>query len=124
MGSASAGQRAVSGARKLGERLRKEVGPVARKAGAQIGKALHATAGAAERTTKILAVRTKISARQLRIKGLFLRIGESFYHAQKAGKAPEDNAAALHPLMDQVDKLNQEIESLKLQEKKVRATKL
>src|SRR3972149_1371442 len=89
----------------VGERVRKNLGPAARKTGKQISKAFQATAKAAGKTAKVLAVRAKVSSRQLRIRGLFLKIGESFYRAGRSGTAPQDNAAALQPLVDQVDNL-------------------
>jgi hypothetical protein len=107
----------------VAERLRRNIGPVARKAGTQIGKAWQATTKAAERTTKVVALRAKVSARELEIRGLFYRIGEAFYRAQKAGKDATENAALLRPMTEQVDKLKREISSLKQQEKKARAGK-
>ena len=121
--SASTAKPSVPIARKVQERVRKNLAPAARKTGRQIGKAFQATAKAAERTAKVLSLRAKVSARQLRTRGLFLKIGESYYRAGKSGAEPQDNAAALQPLVDQVDKLNREIASLKLQEKKIRSGK-
>jgi protein-disulfide isomerase-like protein with CxxC motif len=110
-------------ARQVRERVRKNLAPAARRTGKQLGKAFQATARAAGKTAKVLAIRAKVSARQLRMRGLFQKIGESFYRAGKSGTEPQENAAALQPLLDQVDKLNGEIGSLKLQEKKIRSGK-
>jgi hypothetical protein len=114
---------AVPLARQVRERVRKDIAPAARKTGKKIGSALQATARVAEKTAKIVGLRAKVSARQLRMRGLFLKIGESFYRAGKSGMSPDENATALRPLLGQVDKLNREIASLKLQEKKIRAAK-
>lgn len=121
--TSGAGTNTRSRVQKVRDRLRHDVGPVARKAGRQIGKALRATAKAAGRTSKVVALRAKVSTRELRIRALFYRIGEAFYRAQKAGKSLEDNAAALYPLLDQVDKLSREIFLLKQQERTIRSSR-
>jgi hypothetical protein len=114
---------AVPLARQVGERVRKDIAPAARRTGKKIGGAFQATARAAEKTAKIVTLRAKVSAHQLRIRGLFLKIGESFYRADKSGMTPDENVTALRPLLGQADKLNREIDSFKLQEKKIRAAK-
>jgi hypothetical protein len=68
-------------------------------------------------------LRAKVSTRELKIRGLFYRIGEAFYKGQKTQKSAEATAASLRPLTHQVDKLKAEIRALKLREKKVRAEK-
>ena len=121
--TATTGKSASSRVGQFQERLRREVGPVARSASKQIGKAFRATAKAAEKTSKIVSLRTQVAARELRVKGLFLKIGEAYYLSQKAGKSLEENAASLNPLTEQVDKLKSEISSLKQQEKKIQTAK-
>jgi hypothetical protein len=122
-GKASAAKTAVPLARQVRERVRKDLAPVARKTGKSIGSAIQATARAAGKTARIVALRARISARQLKIRGLFQKIGESFYRANKSGKSPDENATALRPLLGQVDKLNREIDSFRVQEKKIRAAR-
>jgi hypothetical protein len=122
-GSSSKAKSVLPIARNVRERVRKELAPVARKTGKQIGKAFQATAKAAGNTAKVLAVRAKVSARELRIRSLFTKIGESYYRGGKSGTGPEQKAAALQPLVNQVDKLHREIASLRLQEKKIRSGK-
>jgi len=107
----------------ISARLRRNLGPAAKKAGQGIGKALKVTARAAETTTKVVAIRATASAKELKIRGLFHRIGESFYKGRKAGRSAEENTAALEPLIAQVDKLKREIAALKKQEKAVRASR-
>jgi hypothetical protein len=119
----SATAKAVPLARQVQERVRKDLAPAARKTGKAIGGAIQATARAAEKTAKIVTLRAKISARQLRIRSLFSKIGESFYRADKSGKSPDENVMALRPLLGQVDKLNREIGSFKSQEKKLRSAR-
>jgi hypothetical protein len=114
---------AVPTVRKVQESVRRELGPAARKTGRQIGIAFRATAKAAENTAKIVALRAKVSARELRIRSLYLKIGESYYRGGTSGAGPEQKAAALEPLVNQVDKLHREIASLKLREKKIRSGK-
>jgi hypothetical protein len=115
-GKAPAPKTAEPLARQVRERVRKDISPAASQTGKKIGQALQATA-------RILALRAKGSARQLKARGLFLKIGESFYRAHKSGMSPEKNATALRPLLGQLDKLYREIASFKLQEKKIRDAK-
>lgn len=121
--SSTGSKSAASLARKVGESVRREISPVARKTGKQLGKAFQATAKAAEKAAKILGIRAKVSARQLRIRNLFLKVGESYYRSGKSGNSPEQVATALQPQVIQLNKLHQEIASLKLQEKKIRSGK-
>jgi uncharacterized protein (DUF2342 family) len=121
IGNSSAAKSAVSIARKVGESVRRGISPVARRTGKQIGKALQASAEAAEKTAKIVAVRAKVSARELRVRNLFLNIGKSYYRSVKSTSGQKENAATLQSLVNQLDKLHREIASLKLQEKKIRS---
>jgi len=122
-GKAAVTKTAVPLTRRVRERVSKDIAPAARRTGRKIGKAFQATAKAAGKTAKVVALRAKVSARQLRMRGLFLKIGESVYRTDKSGKSPDASVTALRPLLEQAEKLNREINSLKLQEKKIRAAK-
>jgi hypothetical protein len=104
----------------------KDFASVVRKTGKQIGKTLtataQATAKAVGKTAEVLALRTKISAREVRIKGLFLKMGETFYRARKSGLGTEEIVGSLQPQVEKLDALHQEIAALQLREKTVRAS--
>jgi hypothetical protein len=121
--SASTGKPSSSSGQPVRKGLHEELGPVARRAGKSISRAFQATAKAAEKTAKVLGLRTRISARQLRIQGIFTKLGEGYFRTQKEGLTPEETARSLQASVDQVDKLQKEIASLKNQEKKLRAAK-
>jgi hypothetical protein len=98
---------------------------VMRKTGKKLGKTLRgaaqATAKAAGKTAEVVAVRTKISAKQVRQKGEFLKMGESFYRARKSGMSPEQILASMQPQVTKLDTLQQEIAALELREKTLRS---
>jgi hypothetical protein len=98
-----------------------------RKTGKKLGKTVRATvkaAGkAAEKTAEVVAVRAKISARQVSMKASFLKMGEAFYRASKSGMGPEQCLASMQPQVEKLDALNQEIATLQLREKTLRAAR-
>jgi len=97
---------------------------VMRKTGKKLGKTLRgaaqATAKAAGKTAEVVAVRTRISAKQVRQKAEFLKMGESFYRARKSGMSPEQILASMQPQVTKLDTLQQEIATLELREKTLR----
>ena len=102
----------------------KDFASVMRKTGKKLGKTLRgaaqATAKAAGKTAEVVAVRTKISAKQVRTKAEFLKMGESFYRARKSGMSAEQIVAAMQPQVGKLDGLQQEIAALQLREKTLR----
>ena len=105
----------------------KDFASVVRRTGKKLGKTLRATAQAAGKaagkTAEVVAVRTKISARQVTLKAAFLKMGEAFYRASKAGMNPEQCVASMQPQVQKLDNLNQEIATLKLREKTLRTSR-
>jgi hypothetical protein len=102
----------------------KDFASVVRKTGKKLGKTLRgaaqATAKAAGKTAEVVAMRTKISAKQVRQKAEFLKMGESFYRARKSGMSAEQILAAMQPQVTKLDTLQQEIAELELREKALR----
>ena len=102
----------------------KDFASVMRKTGKKLGKTLRgaaqATAKAAGKTAEVVAVRTRISAKQVRQKAEFLKMGESFYRARKSGMSPEQILASMQPQVTKLDTLQQEIATLELREKTLR----
>ena len=100
---------------------------VVRKTGKKLGRTLRATAQAAGKaagkTAEVVAVRTKISAKRVRQKAEFLKMGESFYRARKSGMSAEQCMASMQPQVQKVDNLSQEIATLQLREKTLRGSR-
>ncbi len=105
----------------------KDFASVVRKTGKQLGKTLRATAQAAGkaagRTAEVVAVRARISTKQVKLKAEFLKMGESFYRARRSGMSAEQCVASMQPQVQKVDALNQEIAALQLQEKTLRRSR-
>jgi cell fate (sporulation/competence/biofilm development) regulator YlbF (YheA/YmcA/DUF963 family) len=105
----------------------KDFASVVRKTGKKLGKTLRATAEAAGKaagkTAEIVGVRAKISAKQVKLKAEFLKMGESFYRAQKSGMSAEQCMASMQPQVQKVDGLHQEIATLQLREKTLRGSR-
>jgi len=101
----------------------KDLASVVRKTGKNLGKTLRATAEAAGKTAEVLGVRAKISAKQVKRKAEFLKMGESFYRARKSGMSAEQCMASMQPQVQKVDSLSQEIATLQLREKTLRGSR-
>jgi hypothetical protein len=105
----------------------KDFASVVRKTGKKLGRTLKATAQAAGKaagkTAEVVAVRTKISAKQVKLKAEFLKMGESFYRARKSGMSAEQCMASMQPQVQKVDGLTQEIATLQLREKTLRSSR-
>ena len=105
----------------------KDFASVVRKTGKQLGKTLRSTAQAAGKaagkTAEVVAVRAKISTKQVRLKAEFLKLGESFYRARKSGMSAEQCLASMQPQVGKLDSLHQEIATLQLREKTIRSSR-
>jgi hypothetical protein len=100
---------------------------VVRRTGKKLGKSLRATAKAAGKaagkTAEVVSLRTKISAKQVKLKAEFLKMGESFYRARNAGMSAEQSVASVQPHVQKADALSQEITALQLREKTLRGSR-
>ena len=104
---------------------KKDFASVVRKTGKRLGNTLRATAKAtaqaAGKTAEVVAVRAKISTKQMKLKAEFLKMGESFYRALKSGMNAEQSVASMQPQVGRLDRISQEIAALQLREKALRA---
>jgi len=105
----------------------RDLAGLVRTTGKKLGKTLRTTARAAGKaagkTAEVVAVRAKVSAKQVREKSSLLKLGQSLYQAHKSGLGAEQIVASLQPQLGKLDGLQQEIAALKLREKKIRSAK-
>jgi hypothetical protein len=110
-------------ARHTGEKIAKDLGPVAKRVGRAIGGGVGVAAEAAKVSARVVAIRAQVAAAQASIAVLFGKIGEAYYKSARDTSGPSSRSRDLKPLVVKVDQLYEKIAGLKDKEKEVRAKK-
>jgi hypothetical protein len=125
--AARVGRQTRETAEAVQKRVEHDLGPLAEKAGKELGKAQRSlgrffknTARATRKSARILAIHTQISAKAREAQRCYESIGERYYQGQKKSAAAQTLAKDLKPLLAEVDRILGEIAGLEAEEKTVR----
>jgi hypothetical protein len=107
-------------ARDTGERLARDLGPVAKRVARTIGEGVGVAAAAAKTSARVVAIRAQITGAQASIAVQFRKIGELHYKSTRDPSSRSARARQIKPLVARVDQLYETIEELKAREKEAR----
>ena len=109
------------------KRVGQDLAPLAKKAGAEFGKAqrsvgrfLKSTAKATRKSARILAIKSRITGKMREIKRLHESIGERYYQGRKKAGTAQAMSEELQPLIAEIDRVVAEVATLETEEKAIR----